>query len=141
MELALGSGILVAVFVGTFQFGYSFYVYNNLETAVNNGAKYAALKTYEQTTNSPSTCFLTSVQDMVAYGDPTGTSTTPVAPGLAPGNIGLTVTFSNGVPSQMQVYLSSYTINSIFANMSLSNKPSATYPYLGRYAPGNTCSQ
>ena len=45
VEFALGSSLLVAAFTGTFQFGYTFYVYNNIETAVNNGAKYAALRT------------------------------------------------------------------------------------------------
>jgi Flp pilus assembly protein TadG len=141
VELALGVGILSAVFTGTFQYGYTFYVYNNVQTAVNNGAKYAALRTYEQTTNSPSTCFTTAVQDMVAYGDPTGTTTTPVAPGLAPSDVVLSVTFSNGVPSQMQVNITNYSINSVFGSVNFTNKPSATYPFLGRYAPTNSCVQ
>src|SRR5579863_421175 len=96
VEFALGSTVLISIFTGTFQLGYTFYIYNNVETAVNNGAKYAALKTYEQTSATPSSCFLTSVQDMVAYGDPTGTTTTSVAPGLTPSKVNLTVTFSNG---------------------------------------------
>jgi hypothetical protein len=141
VEFALGAMLLVTVFAGTFQFGYTFYIYNNVETAVNNGAKYAALKAYEQTSSTPSSCFKTSVQDMVAYGDPTGTSTTPVVTGLKPSNVNLTVTFTNGVPSAMQVSISDYTINSIFSSITLNNKPVATYPYLGRYDPTNTCSQ
>jgi Flp pilus assembly protein TadG len=141
IEFAIGSGILMAVFGGTFEFGYTFYIYNNLETAVNNGAKYAALRVYEQTTNTPSACFTSAVQDMVAYADPTGTTTTPVAPGLAPGNVSVTATFNNSVPSQVTVGLSSYTIDSVFARITLTNKPQITYPFLGRYAPGETCSQ
>ncbi len=141
VEMALGVTVLTSVFTGTFQFGYTFYIYNNIQTAVNNGAKYAALRTYEQTTSTPSSCFKTAVQDMVAYGDPTGTTTTPIAPGLTPSKVVLTVTFSNGVPSQMQVSISGYSINSVFSSQTLTNRPSATYPYLGRYAPGNSCSQ
>ncbi len=141
VEMALGVTVLATVFTGTFQFGYTFYIYNNIETAVNNGAKYAALRTYEQTTSTPSTCFKTAVQDMVAYGDPTGTSTTPVAPNLKPSNVALTVTFSNGVPSQMQVSITGYSINSVVSSQTLTNKPLATYPFLGRFAPTNSCVQ
>ena len=86
VEFALGSFLLMGALTGIFEFGYSFYVYNNLQTAVNNGAKYAALRTYESTTSTPSACFQTAVQDMVAYGDPTGANTTPVAPNLTPSN-------------------------------------------------------
>jgi Flp pilus assembly protein TadG len=42
VEFALGSGILVMAFVGTFQFGYTFLQYNNLENAVARGARYAS---------------------------------------------------------------------------------------------------
>jgi Flp pilus assembly protein TadG len=140
VEFALGSGVLMAAFAGTFEFGYAFYVYNNLQLAVNNGAKYAALRTYESTTATPSACYTTAVQDMVAYGDPTATQTTPVAPNLAPDNVFVNVTFSNGVPSQMTVGVSSYTIHAVFANITLTNKPQVTYPFIGRYAPTNACA-
>src|SRR5579863_3980963 len=93
VEFALGSFLLVGVLTGTFEFGYALYVYNNLQTAVNNGAKYAALRAYEPTTTTPEDCFTTAVRDMVVYGDPTGTNKTTVAPGLAPANVFLTVTF------------------------------------------------
>ena len=141
LEFALGSGILIAVFTGVFEFGYSFYIYDNLQTAVNNGAKYASLRTYESSTSTPSVCFQTAVQDMVAYGDPTGTNTTPIAPNLSPSNVSVSVTFSNGVPSQMSVAISNYTIKAAVANITLTNKPEMSYPFLGRYAPGNACSQ
>jgi len=141
VEFAVGSGLLILAFSGTFEFGYAFYIYDNLQTAVNNGAKYASLRTYDSNSSTPSACFTTAVQDMVVYGDPTGTNTTPVAPGLAPGNVNVAVTFSNGVPSQMTVSLSSYTLRAVFANIVLSNKPQVTYPFLGDYAPGTTCTQ
>ena len=140
VEFAIGSFVLMAAFTGTFEFGYSFYVYNNLQNAVNNGAKYAALRTYESTNSTPSACFTTAVQDMVAYGDPTGTNTTPVAPNLTPSEVSVNVTFSNGVPSTMTVAISSYALNAVFATINLTNKPQVSYPFLGRYAPTNTCT-
>jgi len=141
IEFALGSFVLMGALTGTFQFGYTFYVYNNLVTAVNNGAKYASLRSYEMTSSTPSPCFKTAVQDMVAYGDPTGTNTTPVAPSLTPSDVSLAVTFTNGVPSAMTVGISSYTIYSVFASITLSNKPIVTYPYLGPYSPTDSCTQ
>jgi Flp pilus assembly protein TadG len=137
LEFAIGSGILVAAFIGTFKFGYGLYIYDNLQTAVNNGAKYAALRPYEPTDTTPEDCFKAAVRNMVAYGDPSGTTTTPVAPGLAPANVFLNVTFANGVPSTMTVGIANYTINAAVATIALTNKPQVTYPFLGRYAGGN----
>ena len=141
IEFAIGSGVLMAVFAGTFEFGYTFYVYNNLQSAVNNGAKYAAMRTYDSTNSTPSDCFNSAVKNMVVYGDPTGTATTPVAPGLSTSNVSVTPAFAKSVPSQMTVAVSGYTINSVFANITLTNKPQVTYPFLGGYAPGTTCSK
>ena len=46
LELAISAGVLVTCLAGTFQFGYTFYVYNQLVSAVGNGARYAAQRTY-----------------------------------------------------------------------------------------------
>jgi len=139
IEFALGATMLIYVFTGTFQWGYTFFVYNNVQTAVNNGAKYAALKAYDLSTATPSTCFKTAVQNMVAYGDPTGNTTNSVAPGLTPAKVTLTVTFANNIPSQMTVGISTYTINAVVGSTTVNNKPQMTYPYIGRYAPGENC--
>jgi Flp pilus assembly protein TadG len=141
VEFAIGATVLASVFTGTFEFGYLFYIYNNVETAVNNGAKYAALRVYEVNSASASTCFKTAVQNMVAYGDPSGATTNSVAPGLTPSKVTVTATFANSVPSQMTVAINSYAINAVVATITLTNKPQATYPFIGRYAPGETCSQ
>ena len=47
IEFALAFGFLFPVLTGTFQFGYAFFVYNELQTAVREGARYAAFKTYD----------------------------------------------------------------------------------------------
>ena len=134
LEFAIGSGVLIAAFTGTFQFGYSFLQYNNLENAVARGAHYAAVATYDSATTTPSSSFQTAVQNMVLYGSTTA-GTTPVLPGLAASNVNFTVTFANGVPSAMTVSITGYTINSVFASATLTNKPQITYPYQGIWAP------
>lgn len=134
LEFAIGSGVLVAVFVGTFQFGFTFLQYNNLENAVARGARYASLVPYDSATTAPSAAFQTAVQNMVLYGSPTA-GTTPVLPGLTTGNANLSVTFTDGVPSAMTVSISGYTINSVFATTTLTKKPQVTYAYQGIWSP------
>ena len=134
VEFALGSGILVMAFVGTFQFGYTFLQYNNLENVVARGARYASLIPYDSTTTAPSAAFSSAVKNMVLYGS-SAAGTSPALPGLATTNVNLTVTFTNGVPSAMTVSISGYSINSIFAASTLTNKPKVTYAYQGIWTP------
>ena len=134
IEFALGSGILVMAFVGTFQFGYTFLQYNNLENAVARGARYASLIPYDSTTTTPSAAFSSAVKNMVLYGSSTA-GTSPVVSGLATTNVNLTVTFTNGVPSAMTVSVSGYSINSVVATSTLTQKPKITYAYQGIWTP------
>jgi Flp pilus assembly protein TadG len=134
LEFVIGSGLLVMAFVGTFQFGYTFLQYNNLENAVARGARYASLVPYDSTTTTQSPGFDAAVKNMVLYGSPTA-GTSPVLPGLTTTNVSLTVTFTNGVPSAMKVSISGYTINSVFATSTLTNKPQITYAYQGIWTP------
>ena len=57
VEFAIGSGLLVAAFVGTFQFGYTFLQYNNMKNAVARGARYASLILYDSPNDTPSNSF------------------------------------------------------------------------------------
>ena len=134
LEFALGSSLFLASFAGTFEFGYTFYQYNTLQTAVSDGARYASLQPYDSSTTSPSSSFLAKVQNMVVYGNPSG-GTAPIAPNLATSNVNLTVTFTNSAPSAITVYISGYAIDAIFATTTLSTKPKVTYPYVGVYSP------
>ncbi len=134
IEFAIGSGVLLAAFTGTFQFGYTFLQYNNLQNAVARGARYASLVPYDSATSTPSTSFKTAVQNMVLYGSPTA-GATPVLPGLAASNVNLTVTFTNGIPAVMTVSISGYTIDSIFAKTTLTSKPQVAYTYQGIWSP------
>jgi Flp pilus assembly protein TadG len=136
LEFALGSSLLVAGFGGTFVFGYTFYQYNSLANAVNDGARYASLIPYTSSTSTPKPDLLLAVQNMVVYGNPAG-GTAPVAPGLTTDKVQLTVTFKNAVPTAMTVYINGYQIDSLFAQntLTLNNKPQVTYPYVGIYSP------
>ena len=134
VEFALGSGILVMAFVGTFQFGYTFLQYNSLENAVARGARYASLIPYDSPSTAPSGTFSSAVKNMVVYGTSTA-GPSPALPGLATTNVNLTVTFINGVPGAMTISISGYSINSIFATSTLTNKPRITYAYQGIWKP------
>jgi Flp pilus assembly protein TadG len=134
VEFAIGSAVMVALFTGTFQFGYTFLQYNNLENAVARGARYASVATYDSATSTPSSAFQTAVQNMVLYGSPTA-GTSPVLPGLATSNVTLNVTFTNGVPTAMTVAITGYTVNAVFTTFTLNSKPQVTCPYLGIWSP------
>ena len=75
VEFAIGVGVMLAAFTGTFQFGYTFLQYNNLQNAVARGARYASLVPYDSPNATPSAAFKTAVQNMVLYGKPTAGAT------------------------------------------------------------------
>jgi Flp pilus assembly protein TadG len=134
VEFAIGSSVLLTVFFGVFEFGYTLMQYNRLETAVAQGAEYASLVPYDSDTTTPSTEFLSGVRNMVLYGSPAA-GTLPVISGLTSANVSLTVTFANGVPSSMTVSITGYTISALSRSFTLTGKPQATYAYQGVWAP------
>ena len=130
---ALAFGFLFPVLTGTFQFGYAFFVYNELQNAVRQGARYAAYKTYDSSSATPSTTFANSVKNAVVYGNPAG-GTTPIVPSLTTANVNLQVTFTSGVPEMMTVSIQNYTLDAFLRTFSIS-KPAASFSYVGVYAP------
>ncbi len=134
IEFALSFTFLFSALAGAFQFGYSFQIYNTLESGVRDAARYASLRVYDSASSSPSAAYLSAVRNMTVYGDPDG-SGTAIVPGLAPANISVTMTFDHGVPYQVTVAVVNYPIDAVFATFTLNNKPAASFPYLGRYAP------
>jgi len=133
VEFALAFSLLFPLLYIVFQFGYSFFIYNELNAAVREGARFASYKTYNSATASPSGSFISAVQNAVVYGDPAG-GTTPVVPSLAPGNVRVTVTFASGVPAVVTVSIQNFSVNAVFTTYAL-NKPSVSFPYTGVYAP------
>lgn len=134
VEFALSFGLLFAVFAGVFQFGYTYYVYNILLSAVRGGARYASVRVYDSGTSTPSSAYLTAVRNTVVYGNPSG-SGQALAPGLTPQNVSVTVDMEKNVPARITVAISSYTVDSVVQSFTLTNKPKLTFPFTGRFAP------
>lgn len=146
VEFALSASVLFVLFLGIFQWGYTFYIYNNIATSIRSGARYAAQKSFIPSSNStttPCASWIRQVQNVVVYGSPSG-GTDPVAPGLAISNIAVSAAFdSGGVPTEIKVGISStspFDLNAGVAHTSLNGKPSVTFPYTGIYSPAATCA-
>lgn len=134
IEFVLSLTFLITLFIGGWAYGYGFYIYGELENAVRNGARYASKLPYDSNSSTPSSTFLTKVQQMTVYGDPTVSNGTPVAPNLTTSNVSLTVTMTNGAPTAMQVAITGYTLPGYW-NATLNNKPYVWFPYLGYWSP------
>jgi len=143
VEFALGSGILVVVFVSTFQYGYFFYQYNLLVNVVNNAAHFAAMQVYDTNTATPSNAWKAAVQNMVLYGDPSGSATTLQVKNLQASNISIVVGSSGSgstfTPTSVTVAITGYTIDGVTGKYVLTGKPAVTYPFQGMYCPDTGC--
>jgi Flp pilus assembly protein TadG len=138
IEFALASAILIPAMVGSFQFGFTFYRYNLLESAVSNGSRYAAYRTYRCLNGATDINKVkAAIQNATVYNTPSpGTSPVPVLPGLKPSDINVTYTLSaTQVPVSVTINVKSYAVNALFSTYTFNNKPKITAPYLGRYAP------
>lgn len=148
IEFALSSLILIPLFLGAFQFGYTFYVYNLLCTQVRAGARYASIRTFNAGDNSSITAFKTAVTNVVLCGNPAGSGTV-IAPGLAAKNIDVQITGADGnpasaanVPANVKVTTGSgdnaYQVNAVITTFTFTGKPSLQIPYTGQFAPIGT---
>ena len=134
VEFAMAYLILFTMFTGAVQFGRTYFVYNNLLTAVRAGARYASLRTFDSGTGSPSQDYTTAVCNTVLYGNPAG-GTVALVSGLTATNVNVSVTVANNVPTAVTVSIQSFTMDALFARFTFNAKPKVTLPYLGRYAP------
>ena len=137
LEFAVAAIILFPCLAATFQFGYSFYIYNQLSSAISGGAKYASLRTYRcGAGNADYVKIQNAVKNVVLYGNPNGTGTVQV-PRLTAANVSVSYSpraSACDVPTQVQVEVNSFTINALFKSYTLTGKPAAIIPYLGRHA-------
>ena len=134
LEFALAASILVPLFTGTFQFGYTLYVYNNLQSAVRGGARYASMRSYDSATITPSSEFSTAVKNMVVFGNPEGTGQ-PVSRGLTPSNVQIQPNMNGASPESITVQIAGYTVDAVFTSFTFNGKPGTTFPYTGTAAP------
>ena len=137
LELALASGVMLAALGGTFQFGYSFYVYNQMVTAVGNGARYASARTYRAASADDVEKGKAAIRNMVVFGTPhPAAGAAPVASGLKPENVRVEwVAGPTGAPTAVDVSIINYKVDAIFGAMDLNGRPFVEFPFLGAYAP------
>ena len=127
IEFAISLSLLVTVLAGVWQFGYSFYLYNALLSAVRGGARYASLTAYDAE-------FHSRVKNMVVYGDPEPAATAlPVVPGLTPEQITVTEQFNGPAPERVEVRVEEFPIPTVFRIFTLKGKPRCSFNYLGRF--------
>lgn len=146
VEFAIAFTFISALFIGVFEFGYTFYLYNNLATNIRAGARYAAQKPYTPAPGSsadnpiPSSAFSNAVKNMVVYGSHApADNARPVVPGLTTANVEIVPAVdSNAVPFAITVRVSRTTpfmLNAVLATKRLAGKPAVTFPYTGVYSP------
>jgi Flp pilus assembly protein TadG len=140
VEFALASAILIPIFIGTFQFGYTFYVYNLLSTQIRAGARYASMRTFRCSDSASIGKFKTAVGNMVRFGNPDGTGTL-IEPGLTAGAVDVQIKDKNDVdadathlPDYVTVSTTSYTVDAVFKTFTFTGKPILRFPYVGRFA-------
>lgn len=140
LELAMSASVMVAFLSGTFQFGYTFYVYNQLVTAVGNGGRYAATRTYRSATPQDIEKGTAAIRNLVVYGDAQpGTGALPVVPNLTPDQVGVRwVLDASGAPTAVDVSVASYSVNAVFKTFTFTGRPGVEFPYVGRYEPSES---
>jgi hypothetical protein len=137
IELAVCAGVMVSCLAGTFQFGYTFYVYNQLVTAVGNGGRYAAMRTYRGASDADLEKARAAIRNMVVYGDARPTDLQPVVMNLRPDQVEVEwVMEKGGPPTGVHVAIRNYPVNAVFKTISLEGRPGVEFPFVGRYAPG-----
>jgi Flp pilus assembly protein TadG len=129
LELAIGSGIFLALFTGAYQFGYTFYVYENLVSAVRAGARYGAISVYDiavaTVDSAPSSTFTTKVRNVTVYGNPDGAvnGATAVVSGLLPQHVLVNVSYRNNMPLNVTVSVNGFALSSMFRNWTARRSP------------------
>lgn len=137
LELAVSSAVMISCLAGTFQFGYTFYVYNQLVTAVGNGGRYAAMRTYRAASATDIEKGAQAIRNMVVYGDAQpAPDAQPIAASLTPAQVDVNwVTDGKGAPSAVNVSIREYKVDAVFKTFMFSGRPGVEFPYVGRYAP------
>jgi TadE-like protein len=141
IECALVSMVLVPMFVGTFQFGYSFYVYNLLCTQTRAAARYASMKTFACSSPAKIAAWKTAVKNTMRYGNPSGSGRVH-EPGLTDAQIDIRIKDKDGAdadeshaPAYVTVTTANFSVKGVIATFNFTGKPFVQFPYVGRWAP------
>lgn len=129
LEMALGLSVFAAFLTGILQFGYSFYVYSQLVTAVGNGARYASVRPLSGDIEADKA----AVRNVVIYGKDTPPPDSPrVAPGLQPEQVDVEYADNN---SSIRVAIRGYKLDAFAASFDFDGRPAAQFPYIGPRYP------
>jgi Flp pilus assembly protein TadG len=133
IELAFAAMIMAACLTGTFEFGYTFYVYNQLVSAVGNGGRYAATRTVRAEPEKAAQ----AIRNMVVYGDPQpAPDARPAVAGLTPDQVEVRwVKNGAGEPEAVGIAVREYQIDAVFKTFTFTGRPAVEFPFVGRYAP------
>ncbi|HXP87488.1 MAG TPA: TadE family protein [Bryobacteraceae bacterium] len=137
IELAFSAAVMMSCLAGTVQFGYTFYAYNQLVSAVGNGGRYAVMRTYRAATPEDVERGRAAIRNMVVFGEPNpAPGATPMLPNLTPAEVQVKWTLdASGAPDAVDVAIAGYAVNAVFGAMKLDGRPAVEFPYVGRYAP------
>ena len=131
LEFAIAFFFMWLLFSGVYEFGYSFYVYNRLESAVGDAAQLGAKISYDIGDTGNPTAYQTKLINMVLYGDESAGSAT-IVPGLTASNVNVSANLdAKGIPNDITIYITGYTISSIFNSFTPTNKPRVTAKFYG----------
>jgi hypothetical protein len=140
LELALCAAVMISFLAGTFQFGYTFYVYNQLVTAVGNGARYAATRTFRAATAQDVEKGANAIRNMVVFGDARpAQDAIPAVANLKPDQVDVHwVTDRSGAPTAVDVTIREFKVNAVFKTFTFEGRPGVEFPYVGKYAPSES---
>ena len=140
IELAVSAAVMVSCLAGTVQFGYTFYVYNELVSAVGNGGRYAAMRTYRAAGSSDIEKGKTAIRNMAVYGDARPEpNAAPQVVNLRPENVEVEwVLDESGKPAAVNVAITNYTVDAVFGLFKFSGRPAVEYPFVGQFAPAES---
>jgi len=141
IELAISAAVMVSCLGGTVQFGYTFYIYNELVSAVGNGGRYAAMRTYRSASPADIEKGKAAIRNMVVYGDARpAPGTPPQVANLRPEQVRVDwiKDESGDKPGFVDVSIADYTVDVAFGMFRFTGRPAVEYPFVGRYAPSES---
>lgn len=138
VELALSAAVMVTCLSGAFRFGYTFYVYNELVTAVGNAGRYAAMRSYRAVTPEDIEKGKAAIRNMAVYGNPSpAPGAAPVVRDLTPQQVD--VSWVEGKPGEaptvVDVSIVNYKSDAAMGSFTLDHRPMVEFPFVGRFAP------
>jgi Flp pilus assembly protein TadG len=140
IELAVSAAVMVSCVAGTVQFGYTFFIYNQLVTAVGNGGRYAAMRTYRAAGQPDIEKGKAAIRNMVVFGDSRpAANLVPQVANLKPEQVQVDwVMDDSGKPAAVNVSIVDYTVDAAFGMFRFTGKPAVEYPFVGRLAPAES---